>query len=108
MKISEILDRAKNPLVSFEIIPPTRGKTVQEVIDIVETLAPHNPAWIDVTSHPAGVVYKENEDGTIQKEFSENVLAHSEFVELLKTDSILIPVPTYYATASLKKKQKTP
>ena len=67
MKISEILDRAKNPLVSFEIIPPTRGKTVQEVIDIVETLAPHNPAWIDVTSHPAGVVYKENEDGTIQK-----------------------------------------
>ena len=67
MKIPEIIDRRSHPFFSFEIIPPLRGKSVSEVIDIVEKLMPLNPGWIDVTSHPAGVHYVENADGTIHK-----------------------------------------
>lgn len=67
MKISEIIDKRSHPFFTFEIIPPLRGKSVSEVIDIVEKLVPFNPGWIDVTSHPAGVHYIENPDGTIQK-----------------------------------------
>ena len=67
MKIIEIIEKRKNPFFSFEIIPPLRGKSVSEVIDIVEKLIPYNPGWIDVTSHPAGVHYIENPNGTIQK-----------------------------------------
>lgn len=67
MKITEIIDKREHPFFTFEIIPPLRGKSVSEVIDIVEKLVPYNPGWIDVTSHPAGVHYVENPDGTIQK-----------------------------------------
>ncbi len=35
MKVIEHIDNAKDPLFSFEIIPPIRGKSAQEIIDIV-------------------------------------------------------------------------
>ncbi len=53
MKVIEHIDNAKDPLFSFEIIPPIRGKSAQEIIDIVKDLEPFNPPFIDVTSHPA-------------------------------------------------------
>lgn len=67
MKVTEHLDRAKNPLFSFEIVPPPRGRSVQEIIDIVETLNPVNPSWIDVTAHSSSAYYNEKEDGTIER-----------------------------------------
>ena len=36
MKIIEHIEKAKNPLFSFEIIPPQRGTSAKEIIDIVE------------------------------------------------------------------------
>jgi len=67
MKIPAIINNTKAPFFSFEIIPPMRGKGVQAVIDIVENLAPYSPGWIDVTSHPSGIHYKEHNDGSIKK-----------------------------------------
>lgn len=67
MKVIEHLDRAKNPLFSYEIVPPPRGKTVKEVVDIVEQLIPFNPPWIDVTAHSAGAFYNEKKDGSVQR-----------------------------------------
>lgn len=67
MHVTEHLARAKRTLFSFEIIPPPRGKTVREIIDIVEQVAPINPPFIDVTSHMAEAVYEEQQDGTIRR-----------------------------------------
>lgn len=67
MKVIEHLDRAKNPLFSFEIVPPPRGRSVQEIIDIVEALNPVNPAWIDVTAHSSSAYYNEKDDGSIER-----------------------------------------
>ena len=80
MKIPEIIDKRSHPFFTFEIIPPLRGKSVSEVIDIVEKLVPFNPGWIDVTSI-RGVHYIENPDGTIQKEFLEKDLELLVYVE---------------------------
>ena len=66
MKVIEHIERAANPLFSYEIIPPLRGKSVQDIINIVEVLKPLDPPWIDVTSHSAGVIYEET-NGIIQK-----------------------------------------
>lgn len=70
MKVIEHLDRAKaagKQLFSCEIVPPARGKSVNEIIQAVEILQPFNPSWIDVTSHTSTTYFRENNDGTISK-----------------------------------------
>lgn len=67
MHVTEHLDRAQRTLFSFEIIPPPRGKTVRDIIDIVEQIAPVEPPFIDVTSHMAEAVYEELSDGSIKR-----------------------------------------
>ncbi len=67
MKVTEHLEKSLNPSFSYEIVPPPRGRSVRDVIDIVEALVPFNPPWIDVTSHSAGAFYNERENGTIER-----------------------------------------
>ena len=67
MHVIEHLERATKTLFSFEIIPPPRGKTVRDIIDIVEQVAALNPPFIDVTSHVAEASYEEQVDGTIKR-----------------------------------------
>lgn len=63
MKVIEHLDRAKDPLISFEIIPPLRGGNLQRLLRLTEDLAKYNPPFIDITSHSAQVIYHETQDG---------------------------------------------
>jgi methylenetetrahydrofolate reductase (NADPH) len=67
MKVIEHIEKATAPLFSYEIVPPPRGRSVQDIIDIVEALVPFNPPWIDVTAHSAGAFYNEKSDGTIER-----------------------------------------
>jgi methylenetetrahydrofolate reductase (NADPH) len=67
MKVIEHLDKAQNPLCSYEIVPPPRGKNIKTITDIVEKLVPFDPPWIDVTSHSAGAFYNERPDGTVER-----------------------------------------
>ncbi len=63
MKVTEHLDRATGPLISFEIIPPQRGGSVRDLLGLVDDLSQHHPKFIDITSHPAEVVYEETKEG---------------------------------------------
>jgi len=67
MHVTEHLDRSQKTLFSYEIIPPTRGKSAQDIIDIVEQVLPFDPPFIDVTTHPAEAYYEENGNGTIRR-----------------------------------------
>ncbi len=67
MRVTEHLDRATQTLFSFEIIPPKRGGSVRDIIDIVAQVAPLKPPFIDVTSHAAEAEYEERADGTIRR-----------------------------------------
>ena len=67
MKVTEHYDRADGPLLSYEIIPPKRGGGVEHVLEIVQTLAPYRPPFVDVTSHSAETIYEEMPDGTIRR-----------------------------------------
>ncbi|MFH1853092.1 MAG: methylenetetrahydrofolate reductase [NAD(P)H] [Candidatus Neomarinimicrobiota bacterium] len=67
MKVIEHIERATAQLFSYEIIPPPRGKSAQEIIDIVKQLQPYDPPYIDVTSHSAEAYYEDQADGTVRR-----------------------------------------
>lgn len=57
-------------MISFEILPPQRGHSINGIIDIVEDLLPLNPAWIDVTAHASRADLLEQADGSFQRRIS--------------------------------------
>ncbi len=67
MFVTEHLARASGTLFSYEIIPPPRGRSAQEILAIVEQVRPYAPPFIDVTSHSAEASYEESDDGTIRR-----------------------------------------
>lgn len=67
MKVTEHYERAKEPLISFEIIPPKRGGSVGKVFESLDKVMKYNPPFIDVTYHAAESYYEELEDGTIKR-----------------------------------------
>jgi methylenetetrahydrofolate reductase (NADPH) len=67
MKVIEHLAKAKNPFISFELIPLSRGGDIGKIFSIVEELLPYNPPFIDITSHAAEVHYEETPTGEIRK-----------------------------------------
>lgn len=67
VKITEHLSHKKSPTFSYEIVPPPRGRSLKDIIAVVEQLAPLNPPWIDVTAHSSNVQFTENADGLIKR-----------------------------------------
>jgi methylenetetrahydrofolate reductase (NADPH) len=63
MRVTEHLERASGPLISFEIIPPLRGGNVRQLMDLIDDLVRYEPPFIDITSHAAEVIYEETPDG---------------------------------------------
>ena len=66
MKVIEHLEKAKNPLISFELIPPKRGGDIKGLLSVLDDVSKYNPPFIDITSHAAEVIYEETSTG-IQK-----------------------------------------
>ena len=67
MHIIELLDQASGTLISFEIIPPMRGRSAEALMAAVDALMQFAPPFIDVTSHSAEVEYKQLPDGSWQR-----------------------------------------
>lgn len=67
MKVVEHLDRATGPLISYEIIPPTRGGSSAGIFQTIENVLPYHPPFIDVTSHAAEVELEEQPGGVYRR-----------------------------------------
>ncbi len=67
MTVIEILEKANEPLISYEIIPPKRGGSIDDIMAVVDDLMKFDPPFIDVTSHAAEAYYEELPDGTIKR-----------------------------------------
>ncbi|MDD3789820.1 MAG: methylenetetrahydrofolate reductase, partial [Petrimonas sp.] len=63
----ELIDRTKETAFSFELLPPLRGKRIQQVFDTIDKLKEFNPRYINITTHHSENVYKEEQNGTIRK-----------------------------------------
>lgn len=60
MKVTEHIEQAKGKtLFSFEIIPPQKGRNIQELYDNIDPLMEFNPPFIDVTTSREEYIYVE-------------------------------------------------
>lgn len=67
MKVTEHLKTAKGTLISFEILPPLKGKTINSIYDHLDPLMEFKPSFINVTYHRAEHTFKKKPDGTFDK-----------------------------------------
>jgi methylenetetrahydrofolate reductase (NADPH) len=67
MKVIEHIQQAKDTLVSFEILPPLKGKTINSIYEHLDPLMEFNPAFINVTYHRSETMFKKKLDGTFEK-----------------------------------------
>ena len=67
MRVVEAIEKSKSTLFTFEILPPVKGDDIQSIYETIDPLMEFEPAFIDVTYHREEIIYKELEDGTIEK-----------------------------------------
>ncbi|TAE16975.1 MAG: methylenetetrahydrofolate reductase [NAD(P)H] [Bacteroidetes bacterium] len=67
MKITEHISQASSTLLSYEILPPLKGKTIQSIYDHLDPLMDFNPSWINVTYHRSETMFKKKLDSTFEK-----------------------------------------
>lgn len=67
MKITEHIQQAKDTLISFEVLPPLKGKTIFSLYDHLDPLMEFKPSWINVTYHRSETMFKKKADGTFEK-----------------------------------------
>lgn len=64
MKIIDIINDSRNPIFSFEILPPLKGNSIYKVYDIIDKLKCFDPKFVNITSHHSEYIYKPLPDGT--------------------------------------------
>jgi len=67
MKITEHLKNAKSTIFSFELLPPLKGEGIQTTFDAIDRLLEFEPRFINVTYHREEYVYKELNNGLLEK-----------------------------------------
>jgi methylenetetrahydrofolate reductase (NADPH) len=67
MKVTDHLKNAKDTVISFEILPPLKGKGIQSLYAHLDPLMEHKPAFINVTYHRSEHVFKKAVDGSFSK-----------------------------------------
>jgi methylenetetrahydrofolate reductase (NADH) len=67
MKVIDHIRQANNTLISFEILPPLKGKTINSIYEHLDPLMEFKPAFINVTYHRSEHVFKKKADGTFDK-----------------------------------------
>jgi methylenetetrahydrofolate reductase (NADPH) len=68
MKVIDHINEAKDrTLISFEVLPPLKGKGIGALYSHLDPLMEFKPSFINVTYHRSEHVFKKNADGSFQK-----------------------------------------
>lgn len=67
MKVTEHIAQANKTLISFEILPPLKGKTIQSIYNHLDPLMEFKPSWINVTYHRSETMFKKKADGSFEQ-----------------------------------------
>ncbi len=67
MKVIEHLKQTNGTQVSFEVLPPLKGKGINALWDHLDPLMEFKPSFINVTYHRSESMFKRKQDGTFEK-----------------------------------------
>jgi methylenetetrahydrofolate reductase (NADPH) len=68
MKVTEYFEKAQGQtLISFEVLPPLKGGSMQAIFDTLDPLMEFKPPFIDVTYHREEFVYRQRASGYYEK-----------------------------------------
>ncbi len=67
MKVVDYIKESKKPLFSFEIIPPLKGKGIEDIYAGIDPLIEFEPKFVNVTYHREEYKYKDMGDGLLKK-----------------------------------------
>jgi methylenetetrahydrofolate reductase (NADPH) len=67
MKVIDHINEATGTLISFEILPPLKGKTISSIYQHLDPLMEFKPSFINVTYHRSEQIFKKKMDGTFEK-----------------------------------------
>lgn len=67
MKVIDHINQAKDTLISFEVLPPLKGKGIEALYNHLDPLMEFKPAFINVTYHRSEHIFKKKVDGSFEK-----------------------------------------
>jgi methylenetetrahydrofolate reductase (NADPH) len=67
MKVTDHIAQAKGTLISFEVLPPLKGKGIEALYNHLNPLMEFKPSFINVTYHRSEHVFKKRADGSFEK-----------------------------------------
>lgn len=67
MKVIDHIAQAKGTLISFEVLPPLKGKGIEALYRHLDPLMEFKPSFINVTYHRSEHVFKKRGDGSFEK-----------------------------------------
>lgn len=67
MKVTEHLQDAKDIVISFEVLPPQKGRGIESIYNHLDPLMEFKPAFVNVTYHRSEHMFKKTQDGTFEK-----------------------------------------
>jgi len=70
MKVVDHLARAKKTVISFEILPPLKGRSIHSIYEMLDPLVEFKPPFINVTYHRFEYTYKKTPDGLFKKMYT--------------------------------------
>jgi len=67
MKVIDHIKEAKGTLISFEVLPPLKGRGIEALYKHLDPLMEFKPSYINVTYHRSEHVFKKRADGSFEK-----------------------------------------
>ena len=67
MKLTQHLAEAKKTILSFEVLPPNKGRSIDSLFATLDPFMEFKPSFVNVTYHRAEQIFKKRADGTFER-----------------------------------------
>lgn len=67
MSVADFLNSPHPTAFSFEVLPPVKGHSIEQIYRVIDRLRAFGPAYINITTHRTETIYREKQPGVFVK-----------------------------------------